>query len=146
MIKVRLFKKADLKVIISLEKQYFNSISEEDFIQYYVENPLIKIYIIELNNIFAGYGIIWLDKEKFQIYSMYIIEEFRRKNIAYKSLVIIENLLGEKGVLEATLEVNEKNLKAIGLYEKLGYKTISRRKAYYANNEDALLMYKEIGK
>lgn len=39
-----------------------------------------------------------------------------------------------------TLEVNEKNLAAIHLYEKCGFKTIGTRKKYYNNTFDAYIM------
>lgn len=39
-----------------------------------------------------------------------------------------------------TLEVNEKNLPAIKLYQKYGFKQIGLRKKYYDNVDDALLL------
>ena len=39
-----------------------------------------------------------------------------------------------------TLEVNEKNIPAIKLYEKYNFKTVGTRKKYYNNTYDAILM------
>ena len=39
------------------------------------------------------------------------------------------------------LEVRKSNFPAIQLYEKLGFKTIGKRKQYYGDNEDALVMH-----
>ena len=40
-----------------------------------------------------------------------------------------------------TLEVRESNTPAIGLYRKLGFEEVGRRKGYYTNpKEDAILM------
>lgn len=41
-----------------------------------------------------------------------------------------------------TLEVNEKNLPAIHLYEKYGFTKIGTRKKYYDNTFDAYIMTK----
>lgn len=41
-----------------------------------------------------------------------------------------------------TLEVNEKNLPAIHLYEKYGFKKVGSRKKYYDNKFDAYIMTK----
>ena len=40
------------------------------------------------------------------------------------------------------LEVNEKNVKALKLYEKIGFERISIRKNYYGKNENAMIMMK----
>mgnify|MGYP005789585945 CR=1 FL=1 len=39
-----------------------------------------------------------------------------------------------------TLEVNKKNIPAIKLYQKYGFKQIGLRKKYYNNIDDALLL------
>jgi len=39
------------------------------------------------------------------------------------------------------LEVRPSNLRAIGLYNALGYRTVARRPHYYADGEDAMVMY-----
>lgn len=41
-----------------------------------------------------------------------------------------------------TLEVNEKNLPAIHLYEKYGFEKVGIRKKYYDNKYDAYIMTK----
>ena len=40
------------------------------------------------------------------------------------------------------LEVNKKNLPAIKLYQKYGFKQVGLRKKYYNNTDDAILMTK----
>lgn len=39
-----------------------------------------------------------------------------------------------------SLEVRESNLPAISLYKKMGFEEMGRRKRYYENGEDALMM------
>ena len=48
------------------------------------------------------------------------------------------------GLKTIELEVNEKNLNAIKLYEKNDFKIIGRRKKYYNSVDDAILMQKKI--
>ncbi len=142
MISLRLFKNRDLPIILDLEN-HFNHINELEFISQYVENPLIHIYVIEFNNDFIGYMIIWLDEDKLQIYSLYIKEDFRHSGYAFQALILLEKTMVKQGVLEWTLEVRESNQNAIKLYHKFGFKTISIRKDYYDNHENALFMYKK---
>ena len=50
----------------------------------------------------------------------------------------------KNGIKYITLEVRVSNIKAIGLYEKYGFKSLGTRKQYYQdNNEDALIMWTE---
>jgi ribosomal-protein-alanine N-acetyltransferase len=146
MINLRLIEKKDYSFVIDIENNYFNQVTYDDFIKYYVCNNLFIIYIIHHQEDRLGYIMIWLDEDKAQIYSMYILEEFRKQGVAYSSLQFIEKTLIDKGVGEWTLEVRESNLPAISLYQKIGFKTIGRRKDYYTNHEDALYMYKELRK
>ena len=49
-----------------------------------------------------------------------------------------------EGVKRITLEVSEANGAAIALYERFNFKTVSVRKKFYNNSQDALLMLREI--
>lgn len=57
--------------------------------------------------------------------------------------LLVEKVLVDcraKGASFIDLEVRLSNEVAISLYRQLGFSVIGRRKAYYENNEDALLM------
>ena len=59
---------------------------------------------------------------------------------------LINNAKSQKprGALEVLLEVHEKNLKAIKLYSDLGFTEFRRRKNYYQDGADAILMIQKI--
>ena len=46
-----------------------------------------------------------------------------------------------RGVNALTLEVRVSNTAAIKLYENFGLKSVGRRKGYYEDGEDALIMW-----
>ena len=50
----------------------------------------------------------------------------------------------EKEINSITLEVNSINIPAIKLYEKFGFKNVGLRKKYYGQNQDAIIMTKEL--
>jgi ribosomal-protein-alanine N-acetyltransferase len=56
---------------------------------------------------------------------------YRRKGVGQRLMVETEAIFKHKGVKEVRLEVREGNVAAIALYEKLGYKRISRLANYY---------------
>lgn len=50
----------------------------------------------------------------------------------------------QRGCSEVYLEVRVSNAPAIGLYEKLGFKTVATHRGYYRDGEDAHLMSHQI--
>jgi ribosomal-protein-alanine N-acetyltransferase len=63
----------------------------------------------------------------------------RRKGIATHLLLEIERIFAQKSVRENHLEVREGNFVALSLYEKLGYKKISRLENYYGSTHGLYL-------
>ncbi len=68
-----------------------------------------------------------------------------RKDLCGRGLgtLLVENILRmcrEKGADFVSLEVRPSNVSAISLYQRLGFVEVGRRKGYYENGEDALLM------
>ena len=64
----------------------------------------------------------------------------RRERIGELLLGVVEAAWGAAGVGTAFLEVRVDNAPAIGLYTKRGWVVAHRRKAYYRDGCDALLM------
>ena len=69
---------------------------------------------------------------------------FRNKGYAKELLIFSENHLKNLGVEKIFLEVRASNTPARSLYSQNGYNEISIRKKYYSDNEDAVVMAKEI--
>ncbi|MBN2808232.1 MAG: GNAT family N-acetyltransferase [Deltaproteobacteria bacterium] len=66
--------------------------------------------------------------------------QLRRRGMAWT--LLRESLQGLRQAMVTTvhLEVSEKNLKAIALYEKMGFILSGRRPGYYDNNTNAALL------
>jgi [ribosomal protein S18]-alanine N-acetyltransferase len=77
---------------------------------------------------------------KGHIVSIAVVEEHRGKGIGTRLVLTAHDELVKKSATECYLEVRISNTGAIGLYEKLGYKTTGRLEAYYKDGEAALLM------
>lgn len=144
MISFRDYRDLDFEYVFFHENSAFERMTKESFQRLYLEDDLVKIQIILIKEIIIGYLIIWLDEAKFQLYSIFIQKEFRHQGMAYNALLLLEKQLRKTGVKEASLEVNEHNINAIKLYNKLGYKEVAVRKDYYHNHDNALLMYKKL--
>ena len=72
-----------------------------------------------------------------EILTLAVAPDARRRG---RGRALVEATQGEYALF---LEVAEGNAAAIGLYRACGFREISRRKAYYANGENALVMRRE---
>ena len=69
------------------------------------------------------------------------VEPAARRHGVADELLDVFCRFGQAHLAFLTLEVRESNAPAIGLYEKLGFQVVGRRKNYYREeHEDALLM------
>ncbi len=102
-----------------------------------VNDSLHTYFVLEDIN-FIGYISIWHDENKAQIESIIIND----KNKGYGQ-ALFKYALDYLNNYIITLEVRVSNKVAIHIYEKYGFKTVTIRKNYYSNNEDAYLMLKE---
>lgn len=76
----------------------------------------------------------------------YIVTRKDKRNLGIASS-LLDNLItfaNTNNIISINLEVNEKNLPAIKLYEKFGFFPIGLRKKYYNNVDNAILMKKNI--
>ncbi|MBQ2446602.1 MAG: ribosomal protein S18-alanine N-acetyltransferase [Oscillospiraceae bacterium] len=71
--------------------------------------------------------------------------DYRRQGIGEALMVALMDALLERGMESLTLEVRASNAPAIGLYTRLGFTEVGRRRNYYTDpQEDALIMRKEL--
>ncbi|WP_291843833.1 GNAT family N-acetyltransferase [Maricaulis sp.] len=70
----------------------------------------------------------------------------RRQGLAEKVLAFGEARLLNQGVVRVFLEVSEHNPGARVLYQRAGYDEIARRRAYYRDGADALVLEKWLQK
>ena len=67
-------------------------------------------------------------------------KEFLHQGIASELMQFCLQKIQQSKCENFTLEVRVSNTNAIKLYEKFGFQTVSKRKKYYADGEDAYLM------
>lgn len=105
-----------------------------------LENENSYYLVAKINDEIVGFAGIKIILDEADI--MNVVTKKNKRNLGI-GFCILENLIyiaKEKNVRKLTLEVNEKNLAAIHLYEKLGFKQIAVRNKYYNNTDDAIIM------
>ncbi|WP_369717180.1 GNAT family N-acetyltransferase [Leptotrichia sp. HSP-536] len=97
-----------------------------------------------------GYIVFYGTIENTDIFEIAIKKEYQGQSFGEKLLkesmedIVKKNINGNFSKNKFMLEVNEKNVKALKLYEKIGFERISIRKNYYGKNENAMIMMKII--
>ena len=101
-----------------------------------------SFYIIaKCDNVIVGFAGINIIVDEAHLANIVVRKDKRNLKIGSLLLEALINKAKESAFL-ITLEVNVKNLAAIHLYEKYGFKTLGRRKKYYNNQFDAFIMTK----
>lgn len=100
-----------------------------------------NVYILDNKEVaFLAYDLIY---DRIEIEYVYVLEEYRNRNIASEMLSDLCKVAEENKCLNITLEVRNSNVSALNLYKKNGFKEVARREKYYGN-EDGILMIREL--
>ena len=94
----------------------------------------------KIENKVVGFAGIKIVLDTADIMNIAVKEDYRRQGIATLLLNNILDICNEKNIKTINLEVNEENFSAIRLYQKFGFEENGRRKKYYDNKFDAILM------
>ena len=141
-ITVKLTVKENIPEIAKLEKICFSTPWSEASLLEALDNGT-TLFTAFYNKTIAGYMGISCILDEGYITNIAVFPNFRKKGIATAMLKNCINLAKEKKLAFISLEVRESNKKAIGLYEKLGFKTVGVRKNFYTNPcENAKIMTK----
>lgn len=93
----------------------------------------------------VGYAGFWQVSGEGDITNVAVLEDFRRMGIGSLLMEAVIDKSKKLGLSIITLEVRSSNISAQGLYKKYGFEVIGVRKRYYSdNNEDALIMTREL--
>ena len=109
-----------------------------------LNNKISSYYCAKIDSKAIGYIGFWKIIDEAHITNLSVHPDFQGQKIAHKLLLqMIEECYKDK-IKFITLEVRTSNARAIGLYEKFGFKSLGIRKNYYQdNNEDAFIMWSE---
>ena len=130
-----------LKQIVEIEHSSFRKPwSENDFKKDITKSASINfVYLHEFNVIGYIFGLHVIDE--YHLLNIAVKKIYRKNRIAIKLFKYLEQYLKNIKVKTVLLEVSTSNLPALNLYKKVGFIRNGQRKNYYANGDDAILMY-----
>lgn len=129
--------------IYNLEIRCFNNHYSLSTIQSDLENDKVIVFVCEQGDDLIGYISIYRFMSEANLQKVAVLDSERRKGIATKLIEYSIEVLRSENIESFYLEVNEHNLIAIKVYEKLGFEKISTRNNYYGN-ESAIIFEKKL--
>lgn len=140
--KIRYVSESDLEEVMAIEKSCYSQPWSCDMMLQEIANPVSRFICYVENQKICGYLCYWYVLGEVEILNLATDVGMQRRGIA-ESLIKYAFAAEDEGELTgAFLEVRSGNLKAIALYEKLGFRKTGVRRSYYRNGEDAILMTK----
>ncbi len=137
---IRSATREDLEALLNLEQNcYLFPWSRQQFIDE-LDNPVATIDVVLVEGQIVAYLCSWLICGELQIQNLATSPDFRRRGIGQMLVEYVITRSGRAGLLSAWLEVREDNQAAINLYTGCGFEVQGRRKKYYQDGEDALLL------
>ena len=133
---------ADISILLEIEKsvsgtKIYSPILTKD--EWKEELQKSEVYLIEKNNVVVG-SLLYEKKDNENIYigGLVINPRFQGQGIAREAMMII--LEKFKDVKRIDLVTHPDNIKAINLYQSLGFIAESRKENYYGDGEPRIVM------
>ena len=129
----------DIPLLIALEKKiqrvrtYSGTFNVEEWIE---ELKVGVVYIVEKDGVPVG-DVMYEMKSPYHAY-IDTIPEYQGQGIAQQVMKYVLNEIGE--VERVDLVTHPENIRAIRLYESLGFKVESRKENYFGDGEPRLVM------
>ncbi|PMP67704.1 MAG: ribosomal-protein-alanine N-acetyltransferase [Thermodesulfobacterium geofontis] len=134
----------DLPIISELERELFLNEAWSYFqILEEFKNKFSKIWVLKREEEIIGYLIFRAINPEIEIFRIGIKKNYQKKGVGTQIMQKLIEFAKKENISKIFLEVKVSNLPAYSFYKKLGFEEIYRRKNYY-NNEEAIVMAKEI--
>lgn len=98
------------------------------------------VLVSEIDGQINGHAVAWWIANEVEIMTLAVSPTSRRTGLGMK---LLEALLAARKHRKAFLELRESNQPALSLYLRAGFEIVGRRKAYYRDGEDALIMRRD---
>ena len=134
----------DAEAIEALERLSFPIPWSLDSILKEIEkNELARFFAAEQNGRVIAYAGAWyIAPFEYDIANVAVHPEYRRMGVGRLIMRGLIEAAENEGAEDITLEVRPSNTAAIRLYEGLGFREEGRRRAYYTDGEDAIIMWR----
>jgi ribosomal-protein-alanine N-acetyltransferase len=138
---------ADLNQILALDHLCFQGFWSQSAYQRELDSPnsdLLGLEVIPPQQVpeIIGMGCTWAILDEAHITLLSVAPDYQGLGFGQWLLIHLLQVACDRQLTHATLEVRKSNQRAISLYTKFGFQVAGTRPQYYADNEDALILWK----
>ncbi len=131
----------DIDGVLEIEKVSFAAPWTRGMFEETLSSPVATSLIVEEEGRIVGYLIFYLAAREVHVMNIAVRQDRRGLGLASWMMSRTMELARRNSMETCFLEVRESNVPARGLYEKLGFRQVGRRKGYYRETgEDAIVM------
>lgn len=137
---------ADADRVYQIENEsFFEPWTKKRLIKEFENNSFLKHFVYEKDGEIVGFYIISTIADLVEIFTIAVDKNHREEGIGSELLAHLINYAEEAGASEIWLEASTKNIAAVNLYQKYGFKIQTIRKNYYQKTgEDAYNMIRKM--
>ena len=131
---------ADLEQMAALHARAFDRPWGASELERLLANPAAFALIAER----AGFIMAWSASADAEILTLAVAPEARRQGLGAALVEAAAGAAAARGAASMFLAVAEDNAAALGLYAKLGFVEVGRRRSYYEGGADAIVLRKHL--
>jgi ribosomal-protein-alanine N-acetyltransferase len=138
---------ADLDEVLPIESVSFPSPWSRELYEAELKRPMARYFSALDGGRVVGYMGYWEVPGEAHVITLAVDPAFRRRGVGRALIGHCMGWASRRGATLATLEVREGNAAGRALYESAGFRTVAIRRKYYQDNqEDAVVMIREIAR
>jgi len=143
--KLREMTRADLNKVLDIERKSFEQPYTREIFEQELKIKVANLWVATHRKNILGYIDFWVVADEVELISIAVHPQFKRMGVGEMLLREMIHFVELKGLSFIYLDVRESNLTAQKLYSKFGFSKVGVRRRYYSDNqEDAIIMKKEI--
>ena len=146
-VRIREYRPSDFGALCAIDRQCFSesiAYSPEEMALGLAQRGAFAL-VAEKDGRIGGFALFCRERRQLgHVVTIDILPEYRRSGWGRELMERGEQRLRDQNVSRLVLEVDVRNEAAIRFYERLGFASLRRLSAYYADGADALLMEKDL--
>ena len=119
--------------------KYSNRYSKRE-LENLLNKPFADLFLFKTSSGTVGFSVLWKFYPEVELHWIEIFEPFKGKGLGKTFLEELLKFYQSEGFKKLLLEVSERNVPALRLYKKFSPKVVGRRRGYYPDGSDALLL------
>jgi len=131
----------DLEMVVAIEQVCFGGYWSRQILQEEIQQPAQRLWTLRYQGEVIAYSGLWRVLEEAHLTTLAVAPQWRRQHLGELLLWLALDRCQRENAHWLTLEVRPSNQVALQLYQKYQLVEIGRRKRYYPDGEDALVMW-----